>query len=204
MARKSKFAAPSASSRWADPPFPEHGDQDVKKVWAAVGQALSAWARFEHEFGHLFAAFVAPDRWLPQIERAYGAIRTFEGRQHMVGAAAEAYFANFDLDFDQGKKDFRDIMKEAKEACKVRNNIAHGSVSMYLGTGNIEYCLFPSYFDTPRRDKDNVAEFIYNSTTISIFGKQFAELCGPICNLTRSVVDRRKTSRQIFPLRPPW
>jgi hypothetical protein len=195
----------STSSRWVDPPLPELGDQDEKEVWAAVGQALSAWAGLEQEFGRLFAAFVTPDRWLPQIERAYGAIRTFEARQDMVRAAAEAYFANFDLDFDQGGKEFRDIMKEVKEACRVRNNIAHGHVNLYPNKpDNIEYCLFPSYFDTPRRDKDNVAKFVYNSEIISIFGMQFTELCKPIFDLTLSIVDRRKTSRQRFPLRPPW
>jgi hypothetical protein len=126
------------SSRWANPPFPEHGDQDEKAVWAAVGQALSAWARFEYEFGRLFAAFVTPDRWLPQIDRAYGAIRTFEARRDMVGAAAEAYFSHFDLDFDQGKKEFQDIIRDVQKACKIRNNISHGSVKMYRRkTGNI-------------------------------------------------------------------
>ena len=96
-----------------------------------MGRALSAWAGFEHEFGRLFAAFDTPDRWLPQIERAYGAIRTFEARQDMVRAAAEAYYANFDLDFDNGKKEFRDITREVKETCRVRNNISHGHVKMY-------------------------------------------------------------------------
>jgi ribosomal protein S17E len=190
----------STSSSWADPPFPKHGDQDKKEVWAAVGQVLSAWAGFEHEFGRLFAAFVTPDRWLPQIERSYGAIRTFEARQAMVRAAAEAYFAHFDLDFDQGKKELRDILLEVKDAGRVRNNIAHGFVKPY----KFGYCLFPSYFDTSRRDKDNVAEFIYDATIISTFGNQFTELRTPIFNLTRSIVDRRKTSRRRFPLRPPW
>jgi hypothetical protein len=67
-------------------PWPEVGDKSIEETYAAVGRALSNWERYEWVLSHLFSVIVS-DTESEAARRAYGAVRTFEGRIDMLEAA---------------------------------------------------------------------------------------------------------------------
>jgi hypothetical protein len=80
MAKGPKQKTPSI---WDRPPFPQQGDADKKEIWTAVGAAISAWGEYEAALGRLFTIFIAGEFPSPQARRAFGGIRSFEGRREL-------------------------------------------------------------------------------------------------------------------------
>ena len=111
---------------WDPRPWPESGDDNEDVTFAAVGRALTEWARFETALSRLFAGFIAIDRDSKAARRAFGAVRTFEGRMDMIRAAAISYFSHFPD--EPLKATWDDLAKRAKLFGERRNEIAHGAV----------------------------------------------------------------------------
>jgi hypothetical protein len=103
-------------------------------TYAAVGRALSAWEKFETEFGFIFCYLTGSEHNLLPIWRAYGSIVTFRGRKEMLQEAAEMFLF---LHPDPATKSAIDsLVKRADGFCARRNEIAHGVVMPYqLGSG---------------------------------------------------------------------
>jgi hypothetical protein len=104
-------------------PWPKSGDRNIDKTYAAIGRALSNWERYEWILSHLFSAIVAGVENNP-ARRAYGAVRTFEGRSQMLRAASVTYFSERPDTNLQGS--FKKIITSASKFSERRNEIAHG------------------------------------------------------------------------------
>jgi hypothetical protein len=89
MAKGKKQKAPSILDR---PPYPQRGDADKKEILTSVGAAISAWGEYEEMLGRLFTIFIAGDFPSPPAKRAFGEIRSFEGRRYLLRGASEAFF----------------------------------------------------------------------------------------------------------------
>lgn len=135
--RGKKPKEPRAPNPWTTPDPPDKGDDDINVTYASVGRALSAWEAFESQLARVFASLVGGPGMNRVAERAYGAVRTFEGRADMLAEAAETNF-----DWYQGgphaeaarrfNSDIRSLINEARNnASPKRNEIAHGIVEPY-------------------------------------------------------------------------
>ncbi len=113
------------------PTLPASGDQKEDGIWLGVGMALSAWGRYEAALGRLFAHLVTLDRASLALERAFGAVNTFEARRQMLKQAGLTYFA-YHTQHSDLKRTFDLIIRDRMKASPVRNNIAHGLVLKYF------------------------------------------------------------------------
>ena len=149
-----KREKPREPSIWDRPPFPQKGDADEKEIWTAVGAAVSAWGEYEAKLGRLFTVFIAGDSPSPQAKRAFGRIRTFEGRRDLLRGSSEAFF-HYRHGTPQEQDLLKGIIKDALCAAERRNDLAHGIAMAFTPEGKSEpdgSCLMPSYYDSSKRD----------------------------------------------------
>jgi len=203
MAKGPKQKTPSL---WNRPPFPQQGDADKKEIWTAVGAAISAWGEYEAALGRLFTIFIAGDFPSPQARRAFGGIRSFEGRRELLRGSSEAFFH-----YQKGTLGeqvlFKAIFKDAWNAAQRRNDLAHGIAMAFTPEGKLEpdgFCLMPSYYDSSNRDPNDVAEFAYISASINTFTSSFEGLITAPLELGNSIIGRIRESRKGVPPRWPW
>jgi hypothetical protein len=203
MAKGSKQKRPSI---WDRPPFPPQGDADKKEIWTAVGTAISAWGEYESALGRLFTFFIAGDFPSPQAKRAFGGIRTFEGRRELLRGASEAFF-HYQRGTPEEQVWFKAILKDASYAVERRNDLAHGIAMAFTPEGKSEpdgFCLMPSYYDSSKRDLNDIAEFAYRSASINMFASGFKSLIAAPLELGNSIIARIRESRKGVPPRWPW
>jgi hypothetical protein len=204
MREITSLEAPNPPSIWVRPNLPERGDHDKKDIWAAVGAAMSAWGEYETELGRLFAIFMAGDFPSPQAKRAFGAIRGFEGRKELLRAAYEAFFAYHGRHIDNPEA-FKEILKQAKNAVKIRNDIAHGIVMPFTSKGKTEpngFCLVPPYHDKNRDVNSDDPEFAYRAEDIMVFATEFGKLPKAPNEFGDSIIARIRAFRG--PVPPQW
>lgn len=113
---------------WGKRMLPARGDWSAARLHQCVGGALSAWEDFEAEFANLFLAVVSPNIYSLPVLRAFGSVVTFNGRLDMVKAAAQAKFAFLSSPHERR---FDLAIKRAERLAPRRNEIAHGSVSIF-------------------------------------------------------------------------
>jgi hypothetical protein len=198
MAKGSKQKAPSI---WDRPPFPQQGDADKKEIWTAVGAAISAWGEYEAALGRLFTIFIAGEFPSPQARRAFGRIRSFEGRRELLRGASEAFF-HYQKGTSQEQDLLKIIIKDAWNAAERRNDLAHGIVMPFTPEGKSEpdgFCLMPSHYDSSKRDPNDVADFAYRSARINTFTSGFEGLITAPIELGNSIVARIRQSRGSLP-----
>jgi hypothetical protein len=203
MAKGGKQKAPSI---WDRPPFPQQGDADKKDIWTAVGAAISAWGEYEGALGRLFTIFIAGDFPSPQAKRAFGEIRTFEGRRDLLRGSSEAFF-HYRKGTSAEQVRFKEILKDASHAVERRNDLAHGIAMAFTPEGKSEpdgFCLMPSYYDSSKRDPNDIAEFAYRSASINTFASGFENLITAPLELGNSIIARIRESRKGVPPRWPW
>lgn len=203
MTKGQKQKAPSI---WDRPPFPQQGDADKKEIWTAVGAAISAWGEYEAALGRLFTIFIAGDFPSPQAKRAFGGIRTFEGRRELLRGASEAFF-HYQKGTLEEQVRFKAIFTVSWDAAARRNDLAHGITMAFTPEGKSEpngFCLMPSYYDSSKRDPNDVAEFAYRSASINTFASGFEGLITAPLELGNSIISRIRESRKGVPPRWPW
>jgi hypothetical protein len=66
------------------------------------------------------------------------------------------------------------------------------------------FCLMTSYYDSSKRDPNDIAEFAYRSVSINIFSSGFKSLIAAPLELGNSIIDRIRESRKGVPPRWPW
>src|SRR5215211_3239412 len=71
--------------------FPERGDDDVIRLYTAIGIALTHWEIAENAFAHLFGTLVSPAKVSFPAERAYASVQSARGRKELILAAAEVF-----------------------------------------------------------------------------------------------------------------
>jgi hypothetical protein len=203
MAKGQKQKTPSI---WDRPPFPQQGDADKKEIWTAVGAAISAWGEYESALGRLFTIFIAGEFPSPQAKRAFGEIRSFEGRRDLLRGASEAFF-HYRRGTSREQVWFKAILKEASHAVERRNDLAHGIALAFTPEGKSEpngFCLLPSYYDSSKRDPNDVAEFAYRSASINVFASGFKNLVNDPMELGSSIISRIRERRKGSLPQWPW
>jgi hypothetical protein len=119
---------------WNVPAPPNTGDADINVTYASVGRALSNWEQFESHLAVVFARLIGIGSITRPAERAYGSVRTFEGRVEMITYAAESHFDLFGgpNSMKAVQSVLKGLLKTARQdACPRRNEIAHGVVQEY-------------------------------------------------------------------------
>ena len=74
-----KKAPKTELARWDRRSWPKRGDRSSRKLFAAIGAALTAWEYHESTLSDLFSMLVAGGKSII-ARRAFSAVRTFEGR----------------------------------------------------------------------------------------------------------------------------
>lgn len=201
-------AKASKTNIWDAPPWPRRGDQSQDKLYASIGRAISEWERYESVLGFLFENLVG-DTPCIAARRAYGAVRTFEGRSDMLRAASEAFFyATPDgILKDKTQTAFKEVLRYAIEFSKRRNEIVHGVVDHFqkeppvpkrIPAGST-YALFPAYVTFKPRTIEGLPAYCYTSKELEHFRREFLKLKHPVHLLCGEVVTllayRRASSR---------
>jgi hypothetical protein len=182
---------------WDRRPLPSAGDASVTETYAAVGEALTEWGKFECDLALLFCAFVSAAGAYRAADRAYTAVRTFEGRLEMLRAAAEVHFST--AKYQTIKRHFNRVTgTDWRKYAERRNEIAHGIVQPYssalshhvitkhqiAGRG---YCLFPPYNEFRKTTLDREPVYAYSSIEIRHYAAQFRLLSDSALDITRVV-----------------
>lgn len=130
------------------------GDSDWKKIWQAVGMALSAWEYVEEECALLFSVLV--DSKSEAAYRAYGCIVSNSTRREMLQHSAESFFEIHKV-IDGDRTFFYDLMKHLEKGSSIRNEIAHGAVlGIIIKKQSHEYFLLPPIYNS-RKNTTEVA-----------------------------------------------
>jgi hypothetical protein len=117
---------PTPALYWARPAPKENGNADINDIFAAVGQALSAWEGLEGVVVDLFVLFV--QSYSPAARRAYGSIMSQGGRREAMFAASESCFLIHKVTAEDVAK-FNKFIDHWANAVGRRNEIAHGVVT---------------------------------------------------------------------------
>jgi hypothetical protein len=173
--------------------WPERGDQNPNDIYRSVGHALTQWGYVETAFARLFSALIALDRDSHTARRAYGVVRTSEGRLQMMRAASDAYLNVFPNAEIQGK--LHKVIGDAQRLVGARNEVAHGVVGPFYSTVDEpfrqreEYALFPSFEDSSKRSVTETPYFCYTANDIDRFAEEFASLAPKVTENTVEIID---------------
>jgi hypothetical protein len=196
-----KVAAPATPRDWDSRLFKGPGERSPHPLYEAVGLALSKWNSFEEEMSGIFCAMVADRAHFFPARRAFGAIRTFEGRSDMLRLVAEIYFTAYErpeisrlAPVTDLRAELKNLIKEWKDYNSRRNEIAHGVVKSFpnyetkfnknppLVTNEFVHFLYwwgPAHFDSSKTSPLGVPTFAYNSADLKHYAEKFNNLRGP-------------------------
>jgi hypothetical protein len=164
-------------------------------IHTAVGFALSAFGALEVNLGLLFGVIVGAYNSRYAAERAFGSIRTFEGKKEMLEAAAAAYFLEYEDDDLQAE--FNTARKRWREAATFRNEIAHGLVARWRNPAGeiLGFTLQPGMWDFRKTNYvgglEYDVQYSYSAKELRLFGHAFIQLAIEAEDLT----DRWSTAR---------
>ncbi len=190
MAKKLNAAA--ELKPWSRRPWPKRGNRSQARLYEAVGRALSEWERYDAVLSFMFSAFVTTKDFLA-ARRAYGSVRTFEGRCEMLRAAAEAYFIDHPDEALAAR--FKQIMTNSKNYSERRNDITHAAVDHFrpeppkkqkMPAPNT-YALFPSFATFRNRDPDGTPTYCYTADELEYFRQEFFKLRRPAADLSAEI-----------------
>lgn len=184
-------------NEWDRPytPWFRDGDDDIRVVFAAVGEALTAWEELESFVANLFASLTgsANQMHLGPAIRAFGVVNSAKMRAQMLTLAAEAFFRNLTLFFDDDPSDavvaasteIRNVIKAYGGWSDRRNDVAHGVVRDADNPGDEEFetpgapvthLLYPSESNTKKWPALEPPHYNYNSEEILAFAEGFRSL----------------------------
>ena len=178
---------------WERLPEPERGDPDMQQTFAAVGEALTEWNEFEHHLANLFCDLIglgilamASSR---SAARAFGSVRTFEGRLEMIQAASEVYATVSKFPVLQTLT--KPTATKWRGFAERRNEIAHGTVQKFV-TGSstqweptLGFCVMPFWYEFRKYRLDTKHVYFYGSTELRYFANQFKQLQDSVLILRR-------------------
>ena len=194
---RAKAAPPAKELKpWDARPWPKRGDRKVQKLYEAVGRALSHWEGLDSMLGLIFVELVVPGGAFPrEAERAWGAIRTFEGRIAMLSAVGDTYFgAPRTSDKRKGlRAKFNRLTGEGIKWAGRRNEITHGRAQPYRPQAYYTdflkvytdpkfrrrvttVCLMPSHASEKQREPSRLPLYAYTSIEISYYAQHFDAL----------------------------
>jgi len=173
-----------------EPPTPEAADTDINTVYAAVGEALSAWEHLEESLAQLFSIFIGLHSGSVAAERAYGSVTAFASRKGMLEQVAEVYFRHHPDTESQNL--FKDIIEAAGNFSARRNDIAHAKVMSFLRPGDekIIFLLWPAFYNSNKINWRGSAKFVYNSAIVSSFTGRFNDIQQTTRALIRTIEQR--------------
>jgi hypothetical protein len=169
--------------------FPEKGDEIEDHTFAAVGRAMSDWTMVEIELTRLFVTLVqGKGAYISVTARAFGAVKTVEGRLDMLRAAAEPFFlieidkcrmikSSLDRFFENQQIRFEEICKSVKDCASIRNKIGHGVVGQLYQKPRREigYALQPAPMDS-KSTVFQTPTYAFTSEKLNEYSKSFREL----------------------------
>jgi hypothetical protein len=133
---------------WDVLPVAPEGDTDSVALYHAVGVALSAWEVLESAVAAIFADVVGSES--QAAVAAYGTISSSPGRIDMVIAASEAAdHTHINQAFLNELRPF--LVNEVGKLSGRRNEIAHGTVTNFVGGPRAGHYLVPSSYNTRKR-----------------------------------------------------
>lgn len=196
---KPKKTIQPTAQPWNRPAWPKTGNKKQATVYQAIGKALTEWERYEVALAVLFECFANPHHHSSRpglfaaAGRAFGSVRTFEGRVAMLEAAAECYFIDYPVPSLEERLD--EVIKNGRRFCSRRNDIAHGVVSWLVPQGEymlgglvpgtrMEFCLYPSETSTKDRSvATEHAKYAYTSVEIKKFSAAFSSMADTVWSL---------------------
>lgn len=196
---------------WDRPAFPKRGNRSDRSLFEAIGRTLNAWEEIEISMSHLYAAFVASDRFEPRASHAYGEDGNFKQRAAKLERAAQKHFILHPSQPIEGE--FSRLMYLVTGFSARRNDIAHAHIlPVYFVIEpdtaqkladlmeNAQWCLVPPHF---RADKFTVKRrptYVLTSREINEFGLVFRDIAHAFSNLSLVVtLERAPPSRGMRP-----
>jgi len=173
-------------------PWPNTGDTLASTTFEAVGQALTNWEHLEVQLSLIFAITVVTgastvDAFQVGIganaaRRAYGSVRTFEGRLAMLIEAVRIVFDSYPDDNLYGH--FKKLSGDARRLSGFRHEIAHSIVTNLLeGIPDLPvpspaygFVSLPPLTATTWKSPNEIPLFLHSSVEILDFSKQFENL----------------------------
>jgi hypothetical protein len=171
---------------WERPPSRDQGDGGSEAIHTAQGVALGQWELLESWFASFFMYLIQSKSLAAR--RAYGSIASARGRRDALMAAAEVFFADYQVD-EENQKRFKKLMSHFGCASGRRNEIAHGFVLDIVGHGCF---LVPADYNTSKNFPQKqwtqtvdileilTAKYRYASDDIKIFARHFHSLEGAL------------------------
>ena len=150
-------AAPSGKVKtkqpWDQRDWPTEGSSDLGLLFQAIGEAITTWEVLEGHLSLIFTYFIEAKNENAS-RRAFGIIRTFEGRNAILKEVAAVFFDTYSNDALQ--REFNKLQGEITSFAGRRNEIAHGVVGLWRpkSSASLDYmvnqtwCLMPSYADS--------------------------------------------------------
>lgn len=162
---------------WDPPPWPDKGDASYNDLYAAVGEALTAWEYAEDALSFLFARLVGASGAVdaaPAV-RAYGTVVSFQARHSLVLAAGEAFFVQHpNPNIEQA---FYGILKRCMGWASRRNDVAHGAVGSDDDIPPPNWFLWPGPYNSKKHSlPDKKPKYRYTAGQIKKFGEEFGVL----------------------------
>ena len=182
---------------WDVPPIPEAGEDSPVILYQAVGAALSSWEYLESILALLFGTMLGLETVSLSAQRAYGSIAAFTGRLDLLTRAASGYFEQHPD--AKHEATFNVLSKTLRKASARRNDIAHGTVTLYPrhapARETVGYLLIPSSYSVVKNDALGKPKYAYNAATIDRFRLQFAELVNPTSDIFVDIMGKHQAQR---------
>lgn len=166
-------------------------------IFTAVGEALTEWENAEAILALLFGVFLGEEGVSLAAQRAYGSVASFSGRLDLLKGAASGYFERHPHEDHEAA--FKSLAKNALRASARRNEIAHGSVTLYprwcAAEDTVGYLLMPASYSSVKNDDHWEPKYAYNAETIHQYGRQFRDLAGPAASILTDLIGLHQAQR---------
>ncbi len=171
-------------------------ERDIEKIYAAVGRSLTNWNKVELELTRIFCAFAVYDGHYQIVARAFGAVRTFEGRQKMLQRISDAYFSCCEVTPEMQKiqSDFKYLLNtKCKGGSERRNDIAHGNIIEYKAYKDSEpnYWFGPCSIDSTKTNFHGIPDFAYGSPELNAYASFFEDLSKEVNQMFQIILKQR-------------
>ena len=162
------------------------------EIYLSVGKAISAWESVEASYASIFAGFTSQHGIDHQpAVRAFGVVTTVMTRRHMIEAAADAFFRQYD-EISDLRPSMEDHQAELKGLLQLyqgwssrRNDVAHGFVTKavfvrdedaWIEPDKSMFLLVPSLGASRKRMIEWYPDYQYRADHIDVFTYAFHEL----------------------------
>jgi hypothetical protein len=174
---------------WDALPKEEQGDEDLEKLFASVGRALSTWEMMEGVLGWIFGYLCGASQEGPA--RAYGVVASMNGRIDML----KEVFSCFEGRNNHELVAFPKFLDRVRQYGARRNEIAHGmAVSYTFNNDPRGFFWCPPHYNSRKRPsraaindawrtgggeawlESGMGRYTYNSAQIGYYTNEFQKL----------------------------